>query len=227
MTGDPIGAALRSLVPEPPAELTLARLTVARAAHRRHRAAVRTVAVLAVLAVVLPVTLLTVRLVAAPTATAPTRLVTTRISGLLVTHPATWAYRPTENSAAVVEEYLSTEPIEFGRCATPDPGDEPTAVCSAPTPALGRDGVLVALRSTPFTGTGGAVPPGWTPTVHVRDGVLLACRSPGSELHLQASVSLPGGPAIQADACVRGPHLDRTRAELAAVLASVRPAPIQ
>lgn len=86
MMEDRIGEALRDLIPEPPFEFTMDRLTAARSVRRRH-AALLTLLVLAVLAAAAPIGVLSFRVGSGPTSSELTPEATARPPLLL--EPAT------------------------------------------------------------------------------------------------------------------------------------------
>lgn len=233
MSEDPIGAALRELVPEPPPELSMARLTAARSARRRRGALVAGTAaavVLVVLAIAVPAGLSARD--GTPAATRPTT--TSILTNLVVTHPAEWAYQETEeypSTASLTAGYLSTEPLPRSLCHTlPPAGGVTGSECGPPTVTLGRNGALIQFSEPGLPGTrlgkdGAGTTIGGRPARQlVTDG--RGCGATPADLRVQTSIkfgAISGRDVlVTVDACLRGPDLTRSRAELAALLASIR-----
>jgi hypothetical protein len=219
---DPVGSALHELVPDPPRELTMDRLTAARGARRRRTGLAAAGAALATAAAALPLSLV-VRSASGPAPAFGPSGSTTVVAGVSFRHPAEWRRHRTKDGSVV---RLSTKDQVGQGCTVVSD----LFVCS-PGYMLDPGGADVWVERYP-------VPPGMLTSsgfqvreiggrsvgIRERTGVA-ACGALGGDVFIEALAVLRAGPSsddtLRVQACLRGPDLDAGKATLTSMLASI------
>jgi hypothetical protein len=233
-SNDRLGALLTAAVPEPPGEISLPDVA------RRVRAR-RTRAWLAPLAAAVVVLLVAGAVVllhgrnhggAAPATHAPTPGLTHFGAGLTLSYPTTWRYVPIASGSisTILDQlgYLTNQPT-VAQCHFNRQGGG----CHSPVPRLGADGVLVDVDVLDDFGPIDGIDP-----TQVIDGFPAVVDQSfpssvgtddycpvGTDQMITARIPLKAsgdGSALLLTACLRGPHLSRTEAQVAQMLASAR-----
>jgi hypothetical protein len=150
-----------------------------------------------------------------PTPSPAATVITEQIGLLTVTHPVAWRVVPGPDQVAnrpVPLFYLSDVPLTVTPCPTPNSKSGEFHACPEPLAALPSGGVLVTV--VPNLGLPAMDPP--------RVGVEAAtgpCHAIGGDAEMHSVV---GGTVLTA--CLRGPDLAAHKAQVRAVIASLKPA---